>query len=202
NSGTDRATMLFYPTSGSSENSGTVTASRLIDSNSKAYRNNPFKVHCNNDASAPFLCNVFLEMPNTFKGGQRNEGTAYLIVTLPYGEPSTDFSVMLCTSTSGCTDDGTGTNPGTAVVEFTGVQTKVDSTGRANDLFRRVETRIELVDTYFPYPEFAIQMTGAGEESKIQKSFWVSNNCWISKNGGFHEQGGNPVAGCVDSSNI
>lgn len=207
-SGTDRATILFYPVDGShnseaSENGGTVKASRLIEANSKAYYNKPFMIKCDTTAVSAFLCNAYIEVPSTFNGS-RNEGTSYLVVNLPYGEPSTDFSVMLCNAkTNDCNDtNGDGTTTNDTIIQFTGVQTKVDSTGRANDLFRRVETRIELVDTYFPYPEFAIQMTGSGEESKIQKSFWVSNNCWISKNGGFHEQGGNPIAGCVDSSNI
>lgn len=203
NAGTDRAAMLLYPTTGTPTNpDNVVSAAQLIDSNSKAYRNEPFKVHCETTANAPFLCSAYFEIPRTFGGGARNEGNSYAVLSLPYGEPSTDFSIMLCTNRTGCTDDGTGTNPGASVISFTGVQTKVDSTGRANDLFRRVETRIELVDTYFPYPEFAIQMTSQGEESKIQKSFWVSNNCWVAKNGGFNEQNGRRIPGCVDSSNI
>jgi len=201
NYGTDRATMLFYPST--SGGSGTVSAGQMIDANTKAYKNDPFKVNCATSATAPFLCSVSIEIPRTFNGGARNEGTSYLVVSLPYGDPATDFSVMLCTdNSSNCSDDGTGTHPGTSVISFTGVQTKVDSTGRANDLFRRVETRIELVDTYFPYPEFAIQMTGNGDDSAIKKNFWVSNNCWVSKNGGFNESSGHTVAGCVDSDEI
>ena len=212
NTGTDRATMLFYPTTAGSDGGGTVSSQRLIDSNSKAFKNEPFKVNCNPNNGA-FLCNVFIEIPPTFNKTDRNEGTSYIVATLPYGEPSTDFSVMLCTGTGSCTDDGTGTNPGGNVIEFTAVQTKVDSTGRANDLFRRVETRVELVDTYFPYPEFAIQMTGQGDESEINKSFWVSNNCWVAKNGGWAQESvvgagsgpgsmGQDIAGCVDSARI
>jgi hypothetical protein len=63
---------------------------------------------------------------------------------------------------------------------FNGVQARVDSTGRANDLYRRVETRLDLNDTKFPYPEFEITMGGNGD---IRKSFYVTNNCWSSNNG-------------------
>ena len=64
-------------------------------------------------------------------------------------------------------------------VSFLGVQAQIDSTGRANDLFRRVEARVELIDTNFPYPEFAVQLTGDSDEN-IEKNFWVTRNCWSS----------------------
>jgi Tfp pilus assembly protein PilX len=49
-----------------------------------------------------------------------------------------------------------GTNP----VLFHAVQPSVDSTGRANDFYRRVSSRIELGDVSFPYPEAAVDLTG------------------------------------------
>jgi hypothetical protein len=51
-------------------------------------------------------------------------------------------------------------NSGGAIIPFDGVQPKVDSTGRANDSFRRVESRIEFVDPNFPVPEGLPQLPG------------------------------------------
>lgn len=48
---------------------------------------------------------------------------------------------------------------GTAPVQFRGVQPTVDSTGRANDLFRRVEARLATGET-FDYPNYAVDTAG------------------------------------------
>jgi hypothetical protein len=61
-------------------------------------------------------------------------------------------------------------------MKFSGVQSIVDSTGRANDLFRRVEARLEMIDTYFPMPDAALTLSGDG--NNLNKSFYVTNNCF------------------------
>ena len=60
-----------------------------------------------------------------------------------------------------------------ALVDFDGVQPKVDSTGRANNQFRRVESRISFEDPNFPLPEFALQLEDNGQP--LCKDFWVTN---------------------------
>lgn len=60
-----------------------------------------------------------------------------------------------------------------ALVDFDGVQPKVDSTGRANNQFRRVESRISFEDPSFPLPEFALQLEDNGQP--LCKDFWVTN---------------------------
>ena len=52
---------------------------------------------------------------------------------------------------------------GNTVVDFAGVQPRVDSTGRANTQLRRVESRIGFNDTSFPVPLFSAQ-TESNEE--------------------------------------
>lgn len=54
-------------------------------------------------------------------------------------------------------------------VDFAGVQPRVDSTGRTNDLFRRVEARIGLAPDV-TYPEFALDVGGS-----LCKHFYVIN---------------------------
>lgn len=64
-------------------------------------------------------------------------------------------------------------NASDQVVQFDGVQPKVDSTGRANDQFRRVESRISFDDQNFPVPDFAVQLEDGA--NALCKNFWVTN---------------------------
>jgi len=63
----------------------------------------------------------------------------------------------------------TGPTPLTA--NFSGVQPTIDSTGRANDIFRRIKASVDLTNGDFPYPSSAIDITGS-----FCKSFAVTND--------------------------
>lgn len=101
-----------------------------------------------------FACSVTLLLPNVV-GATDAARTAYLRLD-PIYNSLTHFSVKL-------QKDG-------APVKFKNVQPIVDSTGRANDLFRRVQSRVELESDLFPYPESAVDITGS-----LCKTFMVTD---------------------------
>lgn len=175
--GTDHALLVLNPVATGGTNS--IDSGRVLDVSDKS-DNTPINVNCGSSSNAAgFYCGTYIQLPPTYNGNtgaNRNPNTFFFRVTLPYGTPATDFSISLCTS-DGCAASvsGGGSNN---TRSFTAVQARVDSTGRANDLYRRVETRIELVDTGFPYPEFVIEVSDA-----LEKNFWVTKNCWLVQNG-------------------
>jgi hypothetical protein len=97
------------------------------------------------------------------------------MLNLPYGKPTTEVSVKMYScndNTKSIGAEGNCTN-----VKFADVQPKIDSTGRANDLFRRVEARVELADIDYPIAEFALASTGSGDANIVKKDFYVTKNC-------------------------
>jgi hypothetical protein len=120
--------------------------------------------HCEDEISGDagnYSCKIILDLPTPINGGLR---TAYLRLTSLYN--AAHFRITLSN------DEG--------VVNFSDVQANVDSTGRANDLFRRVVSRVDLVDTTFPYPEGAVDVSG-----NLCKEFAVTDTLYL------------PGAGCT-----
>ncbi len=99
--------------------------------------------------------------------GLSGDDTAVLVLSLPYGNVDTDFSVKMKK------DD-------INVVDFTGAQISVDSTGRTNQLLRRVEVRLDPADLFFPYPQYEVDLSGSGDDI-FKKDFWITANCWRSQ---------------------
>lgn len=165
---TDTGQLMLIPSNGGGSNY--INADAWGESANKA-DNKPNKINC---SRGTWFCRVDIQLPRTFRNNLgRNDATTYLLVSIPYGNPETDISVM------------TFTNQGTDNQyrrDFSGVQARVDSTGRANDLYRRVETRVELVDTYFAYPEFEITLTNS-ENDTLNKTFYATFDCWGSDDG-------------------
>ncbi|NTW62087.1 hypothetical protein HGB25_01595 [Candidatus Saccharibacteria bacterium] len=116
----------------------------------------PKPTRCVNlSGSAVYSCSVVLTLPNVVDVSS-NGPTAILRLKAIYN--STSFRVSLF--------DNSDTS-----VKFKGVQPMIDSTGRANDLFRRVQARVESIDPNFPYPDGAVQTTG-----NLCKDFFVTNS--------------------------
>ena len=103
-----------------------------------------------------YACKATIQLPNPIGADNGDNRHAYLRINELYN-PNTNFRLSLQDSAS---------NP----VTFSSVQPVVDSTGRANDLFRRVQSRIELDGSSIPYAEAAVDLTNS-----LCKSFLVTD---------------------------
>ena len=183
---TDRATLFFVPTStpvyGKGDNyiglgnKNVVSANDVVKTNDRTVMNKAFSTYCPNDPQREFYCNVEIELPGVIRGGDRSNHTFTISISLPYQRPSTDFSIELCDE-SGCNSPvennqliDTNTDDSN-VKKISNVQIAIDSTGRANDLYRRVEARVETADTTFGagYPLYALEVLGQDGISKDMK---------------------------------
>ena len=171
---TNRGTIFLVPTTAKSTDSDHTTYASYIDatndnvitssegflkSNDKTVKNLPFAVNCPENSNKEFACSVSIAVPKPV-GGERNEDTFIFIISLPYQRPDADIVLEVCNK-SVCSETAyseQSDDPENDKIRLRNVQTSIDSTGRANDLYRRVETRVETNDIYFPYPEFAVQV--------------------------------------------
>lgn len=183
---TNRGTLFLVPTSdsakarSSAENyigiyNGTnnvVSATNVVKTNDHAVSNKSFLTYCDANSTAEFYCSVEIELPGVIGGGARNNSTFMLSIALPYQQPDTDFSIELICDSGACgtAADAFGVTSD-AVTKISNTQVSIDSTGRANDLYRRVETRLETADTTFGSgsPYYALQILGSGTTEKKMK---------------------------------
>lgn len=200
NDRTDRATMFFVPTDSASASStsrrvngdyqgiyngskNTLTAVQVARTNNQMNSDNssnvshlPFVTYCG-DGSAAFACSVEINLPVPIQEGGvvRNDDTFMFLVTLPYRDPDTDFAIeFICNDgVRGCTAVSDIDNT-TRIAQIKGMQVLIDSTGRANDLYRRVETRLESSDTSFPYTYYALEMLGEKGGEAFRKDMIVT----------------------------
>ncbi len=153
--------MLFLPSTTNASRAGNFFDNNdVANAGLSSKPNEPYLVQCK--MGDEFACSVTLEA-----GMGTDIQNAMLIISMPYGDIVTDFMVELL-------DDGGDPIP------FENVQISVDSTGRANQLVRRVETRLDPADLFFPYPEYEVELTGDGDKSFL-KNFWITANCWTDQ---------------------
>lgn len=161
-SGADYSSVVLLPNNfTSSEQVKRITKNQLEKAgDALADKHEPIEVTCS--TTSEFACAVDLEVDFD------SHDSAFLVVSLPYGEKITDFAVAMYSSENNAD-----------LIKFKGAQLSVDSTGRTNQLFRRVETRLEPSDLYFPYPQYALDLGGGGDGG-LTKNFWITANCWYS----------------------
>jgi len=103
----------------------------------------PQPVKCNSSfVDGEYACKVTLRLPSPINGGNDSRN-AYLRLSALYNKAH--YKITLKNSAQ--------------TVQFDQVQPEVDSTGRANDLFRRILARVELKGD-FVHPEAAVDITG------------------------------------------
>lgn len=126
-------TMFLYPALTGSERLSFDLVNRR---NSSA----PQQVRCQENFAKQYACEATL---TNLPGGSVPSGaTTYLNLGVLYNTSTVSVQLMR----------------GSSVVKFNGVQPEVDSTGRANDIFRRVNARIELsAPTNLPQAALDIQ---------------------------------------------
>lgn len=107
-------------------------------------------------ASGGYACSLILDVPTLSAAP-----TQYTLLRLATLYAGTNYKVEMLDASKN-------------VVNFDGIQPKVDSNGRANDRFRRVETRLNTTDNNFPMPDFEIYEGGA-DKQPLCKDFWVTN---------------------------
>ncbi len=159
-------------------------------------QNTPLDVHCfiddNMDTANGYACTADIYIPKpigysqSYPINKRNRTTFFLVLNLPYGGPETEVNVELkhCDrdSDSIYKEKGATDESGCNSVKFANVQPVIDSTGRANDLFRRVEARVELIDNYFPIVNYALAVNDPeSNDDNIIKDFYVTKNCTYSE---------------------
>lgn len=158
----DANTLFLYPTSAVSGSSQSFVArdqrktTGAPNPSPATASTTPLPIHCVSSlSSGGYACSAVLTLPTPIGGGNR---TAFLRLTPFYN--ATHFRVTLQKNGS--------------AVQFNGVQPEIDSTGRANDLFRRLSSRVDLVDTSFPYPDGAVETSG-----NLCKDFAVTDSLYI-----------------------
>ncbi len=188
NNQTDRATLFLAPTNSetNAKNNGEnyigvwngsaniVSSTQVVKTNDHVVENKAFLVYCKEEGD--FYCDVEIKLPNVYPHGgnsARSNNTFIISFSLPYQRPKTEFSIELCKGSECKTPIPTNTTTGdeSANKKITNVQVALDVTGRANDLYRRVETRLESEDTTFGigYPYYALEILGNGGLEKALK---------------------------------
>jgi hypothetical protein len=154
-SGVSNANTLFlYPTGKTGVANATQDSWNFTDRDIRLTpTGTPLGTTCSGKLSGGgYACSAILNMPAPIGNAPGDlKRTAYLRLTALY--KATHFSVSPI-----------GT-------QFNAVQPSIDSTGRANDQYRRVESRVDLIDTNFPFPEAALDVSG-----NLCKNFLVTDS--------------------------
>lgn len=141
-------TLFLYPNSSGLSSLSYTSDSRMVGAKYAQ------SVGCvRNITTVRYSCTAMISVGSSIDSSVTN---AFMRLTALYAK--TQYRITLL--------DGSG-----QPVSFNTVQPEIDSTGRADNMFRRVKSRVELTDINFPYPEAAVDVTGS-----FCKKFFVTND--------------------------
>ena len=154
-----------YISAYNNEGENSISADIVVKSNDHTVKNLPIAVGCNTSGN-DYPCSTDIELPDVI-GGDRSDETFMFVISVPYGHPETDFKLQFYTGKGevgegqeGTLSDGSEDNKPVTLLG----QLVVDSTGRANDLYRRIETRLEATNEFdYPFPIYALELLGPEE---------------------------------------
>ncbi len=141
-------------------------------SNDKVSKNYPYVVGCDRSQNS-YACSTIIELPEPIDG-PRSDNTFTFVVSLPYGGPSTQFSLEFICGSGVLCSEYKSTN-GKSIAEVYNVQIEVDSTGRANSLYKRVEARLEPANEFSLSILGPLEILGSGDNTAgLDKSFYTT----------------------------
>jgi Tfp pilus assembly protein PilX len=148
-------TVFLYPTSTSAKTTASLYTPRGTNEGSTG--TTPQNTSCVTSlAGTIYACTEFLTLPepvNYKSTDTPGDIVRFLNIDALYN--ATHYSISLLSS-------------GTPV-DFDGVQPEIDSTGRADDVYRRVDSHVNYADNSFPYPDATVAISG-----NLCKDFIVS----------------------------
>lgn len=159
-----------------------ITPAQVVATNDKVAKDSnnkskylPFGVYCSDESD--MYCTVEIGLPKPVGDGVRNDNTFMFAISLPYGAKyDTQIAMTFCKSATECVSSQVlgGGEEETNIVSLKGMQVGVDSTGRANDLFKRVEVRLDTGGNAMPYPLYGIQLLGNKNDNLLKKNLTVT----------------------------
>ena len=192
-SGTDRGTVFLVPTDNlemaktsktdnykgiydSTTGKNIVSSDEIVKSNDRTVKNVPYVAYCDDDG-----CAATMKLPSViydYASNKRNDDTFMFVLSIPYGGPQTDITLRFyCDKTDTACGEivVNGTTEGSNQAMLEGVQVNIDSTGRANNLYRRIEARLDPTDVNFPQLLYAVELLDEGANKLLDKNIPVTS---------------------------
>lgn len=127
--------------------------------------NVPVAAKCNESLTSGYLCTSYIQLPS----GRAANTLHYLTLASVYRDTSFRITLLDSANTAECADESIVE---VGCVKFRNVQPEIDVTGRANNVFRRLVSRVESADaSEAPYPRAAV-----GSNGDVCKNFVVTDD--------------------------